>query len=69
MEKNATREALAERLDVEELKHDIRRLTSEVFRHKARTAIYAETLKAQKAELNAVLESNQQHLSDEGIYR
>ena len=69
MEYNAVRNSLVERLDVEDLKYDIQRLSAELYRHKSKTMIFEETLKAQKTDLDAMLDTKQHHLSEGGIYQ
>ena len=69
MEKNAIRDSLTERLDVADLKYDIRRLSAELYRHKSRTVIFEETINERKAELDKVLDTKPQHHSEEVIYQ
>ena len=69
MEYNAIRNSLADRLDVADLKYDIKRLSAEIYRHKSKTMIFEETLKAQKTDLDVMLDTKQQHFSEEGIYQ
>ena len=69
MEYNAIRNSLTERLDIADLKYDIKRLSAELYRHKSKTMIFEETLKVQKIDLDALLDTKQQHFSDGGIYQ
>jgi len=55
MEQNSIRKVLTDRLDVAELKLDINRLSAELLYHKSKTKIFENTIKAQQADLDAVL--------------
>ena len=69
MERNAIRNSLSKRLDVADLKYDIRRLSAELYYHKSKTAIFEETVKAQRVDLDEILGTHQQPKSKEEIYR
>jgi len=69
MERNEIRNALSERLDVEDLKYDIQVLVTELNHHQSKTNLFAEAIKAQKMDLNKILESKKPKLPIGGIYR
>ena len=55
MERNAIRNSLTDRLDVEDLKYDIQVLTTELDTHKSKTKIFENTIQAQQADLDCLL--------------
>jgi len=69
MERNEIRNALSERLDVEDLKYDIQVLITELNHHQYKTNLFAEAIKAQKNDLNKILESKKSQLPMESLYR
>ena len=68
MEKNPFREALSERLDVADLKYDIKRLYAELYYHKSKISIFEQTIKAQQKDLDEMV-GGQQQLQGEEIYK
>jgi len=68
MEKNPFREALSERLDVADLKYDIKRLYAELYYHKSKISIFEQTIKAQQKDLDEMV-GGQQQLQGEDIYK
>ena len=69
MEKNVVRIALADRLDVADLKYDISRMTAEMKYHKSKTDIFVQTIKAQQAELDNILGTKQDLTTQAGVYQ
>ena len=69
MEKNVIRIALADRLDVADLKYDISRMTAEMKYHKSKTDIFVQTIKAQQAELDNILGAKQDPTTQAGDYQ
>jgi len=69
MERNAIRNSFVEKLDVTNLKYDIKRLTAELNYLKSKTSIFEQTIKAQQAALDEMLVTPQSLRSREGIYR
>ena len=69
MEQNEIRNALSERLDVEDLKYDIQVLITELNHHQSKTNLFAEAIKAQKNDLNKILESQKSKLPIGDIYQ
>ena len=69
MEKNEIRKSLYERLDVEDLKYDIRVLVTELNHHQSKTNLFVEAIKAQKMDLNKILDSQKSKLPIEGLYQ
>ena len=69
MEKNVVRIALADRLDVADLKYDISRMTAEMKYHKSKTDIFVQTIKAQQAELDNILGTKQDPTPEVGVYQ
>lgn len=54
MERNFIRGSLGTRLDVEDLKYDIKRLMAERDYHKSKLEIFEQTIRAQQAEIDEV---------------
>jgi len=69
MEKNEIRKSLYERLDVEDLKYDIQVLVTELNHHQSKTNLFVEAIKAQKMDLNKILDSQKSKLPIEGLYQ
>ena len=69
MERNPIRNALSERLDVEDLKYDIQVLVTELNHHQCKTNLFVEAIKAQKTDLTKILDSQKTQLAMEGIYQ
>ena len=69
MEKNEIRKSLYERLDVEDLKYDIQVLVTELNHHQSKTNLFVEAIKAQKMDLNKILENQKPKLPIEGLYQ
>ena len=69
MEKNEIRKSLYERLDVEDLKYDIQVLVTELNHHQSKTNLFVEAIKAQKKDLDKILESTKSKLPTEGVYQ
>ena len=69
MEKNEIRKSLYERLDVEDLKYDIQVLVTELNHHQSKTNLFVEAIKAQKMDLNKILDSQKPKLPIEGLYQ
>jgi len=69
MERNAIRNTLSDRLNVEDLKYDIQVLITERNHHQSRTNLFVEAIKAQKIDLNKILETEKSQLPIEGIYK
>ncbi len=55
MEKNPFRESLSEKLDLADLKYDIKRLSAELYYHKSKTSIFEQMIKAQQTDLDDVI--------------
>ena len=68
MERSPFREALSERLDVADLKYDIKRLYAELYYHKSKISIFEQTIKAQQKDLDEMV-GCQQQLQGEDIYK
>ena len=68
MEKSPFRESLSEKLDLADLKYDIKRLSAELYYHKSKTSIFEQMIKAQQTDLDEVIGT---HLgqSKEEIYK
>ncbi len=69
MERNAIRNSLSERLDVEDLKYDIQVLVTELNHHQSKANLFVEAIKAQKTDLNKILETQKSQLPTEGVYQ
>ena len=69
MERNPIRNALSERLEIEDLEYDIRVLTTERDHHKCKTYIFNESIEAQKKDLNKILESQKSLEPTKGVYQ
>ena len=69
MAKNVVRIALADRLDVADLKYDISRMTVEMKYHKSKTDIFVQTIKAQQTELDNILGTKQDPTPKAGVYQ
>ena len=69
MEKNIIREKLPERLDVAELEYDIKRLSAELIYHKSKVKIFEETIKAQQADLEIILDTRQFQVPEVSVYQ
>ena len=70
MERNSIRNALSERLEIEDLEYDIRVLSTERDHHKCRTYIFNESIEAQKKDLNKIRESQKsQQLTKGEMYQ
>ena len=68
MEKSPFRESLSKKLDLADLKYDIKRLSAELYYHKSKTSIFEQMIKAQQTDLDEVIGT---HLgqSKEEIYK
>jgi len=69
MEKSTIRVALADKLDVADLKYDISRMTAEMRYHKSKTDIFVQTIKAQQVELDNILGTKQDPTPKAGVYQ
>ena len=69
MEQNNIRKSLPDKLEVIDLKYDIKRLAAELDAHKSKTLIFEEAIKAQQSELNEMIEVTQYPTLKEEIYR
>ena len=69
MEKNPTRNSLPDRLDVADLKYDIKRLSAEMDYHKSKVKIFEETIKAQQEDLDNILDVSQFQPTEIGVYQ
>ncbi len=69
MERNPVRNALTERLQVENLKYDIRVLITELNYHQSKIRLFGEAIKAQKNDLNKILEGQKSQLPMNGVYQ
>ena len=69
MEKNVIREKLPERLDVAELEYDIKRLSAELIYHKSKVKIFEETIQAQQADLEIILDTRQFQVPEVSVYQ
>jgi len=69
MERNPVREALSEKIDVEDLKYDIQVLVTEQKHHQSKANLFVEAIKAQKTDLNKILECQKSQLPIEGVYQ
>ncbi len=55
MERSPFRESLSEKLDLADLKYDIKRLSAELYYHKSKTSIFEQMIKAQQTDLDDVI--------------
>jgi len=69
MERNPVRNALTEKIDVEDLKYDIQVLVTELNHYKSKANLFVEAIKAQKKDLDKILESTKSKLPTEGVYQ
>jgi hypothetical protein len=69
MERNSIRNALSERLEIEDLEYDIRVLSTERDHHKCRTHIFNESIEAQKKDLKKIIESQKSQQPARGVYQ
>ena len=69
MERNDIRNALSERLDVEDLKYDIQVLVTELNHHRFKANLFDKAVEAQKKDLDKILESQKSQLPTEGVYQ
>jgi len=69
MERNPIRNALSERLEIEDLEYDIRVLSTERDHHKCRTQIFNESIEAQKKDLSKILESQKAQQPARDVYQ
>ncbi len=69
MERNPVRNALTEKIDVEDLKYDIQVLVTELNHYKSKANLFVEAIKAQKKDLDKILESTKSKLPIEGVYQ
>ena len=69
MEKNIVREKLPDRLDVADLRYDIKRLSAEMDYHKSKVKIFEETIKAQQEDLDNILDVSQFQPKEIGVYQ
>ena len=67
MERSPFRKSLSEKLDVADLRYDIKRLSAELFYHKSKTSIFEQMIKAQQTDLDEVI-GIQQEPPKEEIY-
>jgi len=69
MERNPVRDALSEKIDVEDLKYDIQVLITELNHHQSKANLFDEAIIAQKTDLNKILESQISQRPIEGVYQ
>jgi len=69
MERNPIRNALSENIDIVDLKYDIQVLVTELNLHQSKTKLFVDAIKAQKNDLNKILESQKSGLPIEGVYQ
>ena len=69
MERNEIRNSLVERLEVADLQYDIMRLSADMNCHKSKTVIFEQAIKAQQADLDEILDTQQSPKPKEEIYR
>ena len=69
MERNPVRNALSENIDIEDLKYDIQVLITELNLHQSKTKLFVDAIKAQKNDLNKILESQKSKLPIKGVYQ
>jgi hypothetical protein len=69
MERNPTRNALSENIDIVDLKYDIQVLITELNLHQSKTKLFVDAIKAQKNDLNKILESQKSRLPIKGVYQ
>ena len=69
MERNPTRNALSERLEIEDLKYDIQTLVTELNYHQSKKNLFVKVIKAQKNDLNKILEGQKSQIPIEGVYQ
>ena len=69
MERNPIRNALSERLEIEDLEYDIRVLSTERDHHRCRAYIFDESIKAQKKELEKILQNEKPLETTRGVYQ
>jgi len=55
MERSPFRKSLLERLDLADLKYDIKKLSAELYYHKSKTSIFEQIIKAQQTDLDEVI--------------
>ena len=68
MEKNPTRNSLPDRLDIADLRYDIKRLSAEMDYHKSKAQIFDETIKSQQIDLENILGIRQVSPTKAGVY-
>ena len=69
MERNPTRNALLEKLDLEDLRYDIQVLVTELNHYRSKANLFVNAIKAQKTDLNKILECQKSQLPIEGVYQ
>jgi len=69
MERNPIRNALSENIDIVDLKYDIQVLVTELNLHQSKTKIFVDAIKAQKNDLNKILEGQKSRLPIKGVYQ
>ncbi len=69
MERNPIRNALSGNIDIVDLKYDIQVLITELNHHQSKTKLFVDAIKAQKNDLNKILESQKSRLPIKGVYQ
>jgi len=69
MERNPIRNALSEKIDVEDLRYDIQVLVTELNHYKSKADLFVDAIKAQKKDLGKILEGQKSQLPTEGVYQ
>jgi len=69
MERNETRNALSEKIDVEDLRYDIQVLVTELNHYKSKANLFVDAIKVQKKDLYKILEGQKSQLPTEGVYQ
>jgi len=68
MQKSPFRKSLSERLDVADLKYDIKRLSAELYYHKSKSSIFEQMINVQQTDLDEVIGTHLE-LPKEEIYK
>ena len=69
MAKNSIRKSLGRRLEVTDIEYDIKRMSAEMEYHKAKSIIFDQVIKSQKAELDAILDVPQHSIPKGEFYK
>ena len=69
MERNLIRNALSGNIDIEDLKYDIQVLITELNHYQSKTKLFVDAIKAQKNDLNRIIESQKSQLPIKGVYQ